>query len=440
LLLQRLFILAALLLTHRPPTASSGEEALVASLRQEGRTEGIEAANPKPLPVVLQARVKEGETISSILGEWLTSQEIDLLVRKSRGIFSLQKIRRGQPYLLRTMDNRFQGFEYEIDCEEKLVIVTEGDGFHIARKPIPYEAETVIVCGTIRSSLFEAAGEIGEVPVLALKLADMFGWDIDFAMDVRPGDSFKAAVEKRYRDGEFAGYGKILAAEFINQGKAHQGFLFEDTAGRSEYYDANGRSLRRAFLKTPLDFARISSGFSWNRFHPIKREWCPHPAIDYAAPVGTPVRTVGDGIVLEASYSKGGGRFVRIRHSSIYETYYLHLARYAKGIGKGKRVHQGQVIGYVGSTGMSTGPHLDFRMKRNGHYVNPKKIIAPASPPVPRDRIDAFRQTIEPLMANLEAVRFPIAMETSGGMAGPQAERAAGARGHGSTLQGQGGL
>jgi murein DD-endopeptidase MepM/ murein hydrolase activator NlpD len=435
------FLLTALFLASGPQTASSGEEAPAAGLRQNVRTSGIDVSRPEPLPVVLQARVKEGETISSILGEWLNSQEIDLLVRRSREIFPLQRIHEGHPYLLRTLDNRFLSFEYEIDCEEKLVIVTDGDGFRIVREPIPYEAETVIVCGTIRTSLFEAAGEIGEIPVLALKLADMFGWDIDFALDVKPGDSFKAVVEKRYRNGEFAGYGKMLAAEFVNQGKAYQGFLYENTDGRPEYYDANGRSLRRAFLKTPLDFARISSGFSWNRFHPIKKEWCPHPAIDYAAPVGTPVRTVGDGIVLEAGYSKGGGRFVRIRHTSIYETYYLHLSRFASGIGKGRRVRQGQVIGYVGSTGMSTGPHLDFRMKRNGQYVNPKKIIAPASPPVPRERIEAFRATIEPLVAHLEAVRFPIAMETPGGIAEPGGERgAAGRRGYGSTLRGRGGL
>jgi murein DD-endopeptidase MepM/ murein hydrolase activator NlpD len=275
---------------------------------------------------------------------------------------------------------------------------------------------------------------------LALRLSDIFGWDVDFALDVRAGDSFKAVVEKRYRNGEFAGYGRIPAAEFINQGETYQGFLFENRDGHPEYYDAKGRSLRRAFLKTPLDYARISSGFTYHRFHPIKKKWCPHPAIDYAAPVGTPVRTVGDGTVLEASRNNGSGKYIKIRHNSSYQTYYLHLSRFAKGIRKGRKVHQGQVIGYVGSTGMSTGPHLDFRMKKNGKYVNPRRVIAPASPPVPREKIEMFRNTVEPLVAQLEVVEIPVAMETSGRLPEPGKERRPGDEGDRSTLGGLGGL
>jgi murein DD-endopeptidase MepM/ murein hydrolase activator NlpD len=314
---------------------------------------------------------------------------------------------------VRTLDGKFHSFEYEIDCEEKLVVRAEGEGFVLAREPIVYQTETVIVCGNITTSLFEAAGQIGEAPVLVMKLVEIFGWDVDFVLDVREGDTFKAIVEKRYRNGEFAGYGKIPAAEFVNQGKTYQAFLFENREGHTEYYDAKGRSLRRAFLKTPLDYARVSSSFSWNRFHPIKKEWCPHPAIDYAAPVGTPVRTVGDGVVLEAGRKKASGKYVKIRHNSMYQTYYLHLSRFGKGIRSGKRVRQGQVIGYVGNTGMSTGPHLDFRMKKNGRYVNPRRVIAPASPPVPKERIEEYRNTIQPLLAHLDATAVPVAMETS---------------------------
>lgn len=391
-----------------------GDRTVVASVSRGGPPAYRPAQASEPVLTVVQGTVKKGDTVSSLLGEWLTPQEIDLLARQTREVFSLRRIRNGQPYLIRALDGRFQAFEYEIDDEERLVVRSEGEGFAAAREPIEYEVETVVVCGTIRTSLFEAADEIGEIPVLALKLADIFGWDVDFAYDVRGGDTFKAIVEKRYRNGAFAGYGSIRAAEFVNQAKTYQGFLFENRDGQPEYYDAKGRSLRRAFLKTPLDYARISSGFSYNRFHPIKHEWCPHLAIDYAAPVGTPVRSVGDGTVLEAGRKHASGKYVKIRHNSMYETYYLHLSRFAKGIRSGKKVRQGQVIGYVGSTGMSTGPHLDFRMKKNGSYVNPRKVIAPASPPVPRERIEAYRATIEPLLARLETAEFPVAMEMSG--------------------------
>jgi murein DD-endopeptidase MepM/ murein hydrolase activator NlpD len=436
-----LFVLAALFSTYALQSTSSGEEALFASVDHGDSVSGTATPDKEAVPFVFQATVKKGETLTSLLGEWLSPREIDLLDRQSREVFSLRRIRQGRPYLVRTLDDAFQSFEYEIDCDEKLVIRAEPEGFVISREPIVYQVETVLVCGTIRTSLFDAADEIGEIPVLALRLVDIFGWDVDFVLDVRAGDSFKAVVEKRYRNGEFAGYGSISAAEFINQGTTYQGFLFENKEGHPEYYDAKGRSLRRTFLKTPLDYARISSGFTYHRFHPIKKKWCPHPAIDYAAPVGTPVRTVGDGVVLEAGRNNaGGGNFVAIRHNSMYETYYSHLSRFAKGVRKGKRVHQGQVIGYVGNTGMSTGPHLDFRMKKNGRYVNPRRVIAPASPPVPRERIEAFRLTVDPLLARLDAAQIPIAMETSERLPEPDGEKRSRGQGDRSKLEGRGGL
>ncbi len=438
--LMPVFVLAALFLTYALPSISSGDQALLASVGHGDPAPGAATPSKEAVPFVFQATVKKGETLSSLLGEWLSPREIDLLDRQSSEVFSLRKIRQGRPYLIRTLDDAFQSFEYEIDCDERLVIRAEPDGFLISREPIVYQVETVLVCGTIRTSLFEAADEIGEVPVLPLRLVDIFGWDVDFVLDVRAGDSFKAVVEKRYRNGEFAGYGSIPAAEFINQGTTYQGFLFENKEGHPEYYDGKGRSLRRTFLKTPLEYARISSGFSYNRFHPIKKKWCPHPAIDYAAPVGTPVKTVGDGVVLQAGRDKASGKFIKIRHNSVYQTYYLHLSRFAKGIKKGKRVRQGQVIGYVGSTGMSTGPHLDFRMKKNGKYVNPRRVIAPASPPVPRERIKAFRVTVDPLLAQLDAAQVPIAMETSGRLPEPDGEKRSGGQGRGAKLEGRGGL
>lgn len=434
------FVLTALFLTYTLPSISSGEQAVFASVDAGDSVSGTSPVKKEAVPFVFQATVKKGETLGTLLGEWLSPREIDLLDRQSTNVFSARKIRQGRPYVVRTLHDTFQSFEYEIDCDERLVIRAEPEGFSISREPILYQVETVLVCGTIRTSLFEAADEIGEIPVLPLRLVDIFGWDVDFALDVRAGDSFKAIVEKRYRNGEFVGYGRIPAAEFINQGTTYQGFLFENKEGHPEYFDGKGRSLRRTLLKTPLEYARISSGFSYNRFHPIKKKWCPHPAIDYAAPVGTPVKTVGDGVVLVTGRDNASGKFIKIRHNSVYQTYYLHLSRYAKGIKKGKRVRQGQVIGYVGSSGMSTGPHLDFRMKKNGKYVNPRRVIAPASPPVPRERIEAFRITVDPLLAQLDAVQIPIAMETSGRLTESDGEKRSRGKDDGSTLGGVGGL
>ena len=380
----------------------------------EPQPEPIPVAVPEsePVSVLIQGTVKKGETMSSLLGDVLTPQEIFLLAEECKDVFPLRKIREGRPYTIRTVDGEFHTFEYQIDREERLVIRAETDGLIPVREPIVYDIDTVMVCGTIMTSLYEAAGRIGEAPLLVMRMAEIFGWEVDFVLDVREGDTFKAIVEKRYLEGEFEGYGRIHAAEFLNQGKTHQAFLFENRDGHPEYYDANGRSLRRAFLKTPVEYARISSGFSWNRFHPVKKEWTAHPAVDYAAPEGTPVRTVGDGVVLVAGRNHASGNYLKIRHSSGYETYYLHLSHFARGIRKGTKVHQGQVIGYVGSTGMSTGPHLCFRMKRHGKYVNPRKVMSPASPPVPRKRIEEYRHAIQPLLAQIEATTIPVVGES----------------------------
>jgi murein DD-endopeptidase MepM/ murein hydrolase activator NlpD len=245
--------------------------------------------------------------------------------------------------------------------------------------------------------------EAGETPALAIRLADIFAWDIDFIRDIRVGDTFVAVVEKRSRDGQFVGYGRIEAAQFVNQGEAYHGFLFADAQGNAQYFDEQGRSLRKAFLKAPLNFTRISSGFTLNRLHPVLGYRRPHPAIAYAAPMGTPVKTVGDGVVLQRGWDKGGGNYIKIRHNGVYETVYMHLKGFAKGIANGARVRQGQVIGYVGSTGMSTGPHLDFRMKKNGTYINPRTIKSPPADPVARERMAEFMSHIQPLMARCTA-------------------------------------
>ncbi len=358
---------------------------------------------------VFEGTVKKGETITGILGSRLTPGELHNLAIQCKPFFPLNKICAGHSYVIRTIGENLFGFDYEINKEEKLIVRTRTDGFSVSRDSIVYDKKIEVVKGTIASSLFAAVREIGEAPELAIKLSDIFGWDVDFILDIRGGDSFSAVVEKRYRSGSFYGYGRILAAEFINQGKKYQGFLYGNgnDGEPTEYYDPQGKNLRKAFLKAPLKKFRISSGFSWRRFHPIKKVWRPHPAIDYAAPIGTPIRAVGDGVIKVLAYHKASGRYIKIRHNSVYETGYLHLSRFAKGLRRGKKVAQGQVIGYVGSSGLSTGPHLDFRMKKNGKYVDPRKIKIPSAKSVSKGEVEEFKQSIEPLIAYLDGDDIP---------------------------------
>lgn len=384
-----------------PEAGATAPEAAV--LEASALEAAAPAAEAEPVPelTVVEKTVRRGQTASSLLSEFLSPAEIHDLSTRSREVYPLSRMRAGRPYRIVSSQGRLERFEYEISGEEMLVVALGGAGYDVLKEPILYDVETRTVRGRIDSSLFEAVAEAGESPALAVRLSEIFAWDVDFIRDIREGDSFCAVVEKRYRDGEFAGYGRIEAARFVNQGEAFNGFLFDD-GEREAYYDENGRSLRKAFLKAPLNFSRISSGFSTSRLHPVLHIRRAHPAIDYAAPSGTPVKTVGDGTVVKKGWDHGGGNFVKIRHNSVYETTYMHLKGFAKGIRQGKRVQQGQVIGYVGATGLATGPHLDFRMKRNGSYVNPRRIKSPSCEPVASGRMPEFRTLAAPLMAQLD--------------------------------------
>ncbi|MGW8312701.1 MAG: peptidoglycan DD-metalloendopeptidase family protein [Desulfuromonadales bacterium] len=364
-----------------------------------------EKVKTPPVPEIrtemIKGTVAQGDTATALLGNFFSAAELYELGQQCKTIFPLSKLTAGQPYRLCLVDDNFERFEYDIDHDEQLIISRNDDTFSVEKVPIPYTTETVRVRGTIDSSLFEAVTAAGESEVLAMNLADIFAWDIDFILDIRQGDSFQALVEKRYREGQPAGYGRILAAEFTNQGTTFQAFLFQDGDRRPDYYDASGQSLRKAFLKAPLAFSRISSGFTMHRFHPITKTWKAHPAIDYAAPPGTPIKSVGDGVIIKKGYTRGNGNYVKIRHNSTYETLYLHMKGFAKGIANGRRVAQGQTIGYVGSTGLATGPHLCFRMYKNGGPVNPSRVKAAAAQPVSKGSRDEFSTLAEALMARL---------------------------------------
>jgi len=349
--------------------------------------------------------VPDGSSISALLGDYFTSQEIFDLNRQSRKVFPFTKICAGHSYQISAVDGKLDSFVYEIDPSEQLVISRDGDQIKMERRPIVYDVTTELVQGTIKSSLFEAVAEIGERPELTIMLADIFAWDVDFILDIRSGDTFQALVEKRSRDGKAAGYGHILAAEFVNQNRVFKAVRFKDGKQSPSYYNEKGENVRKAFLRAPLSFSRISSGYTMHRFHPILKSWKSHPAIDYVAPVGTPIKTVGDGTIYRIGYTRANGNFIEVRHSNGYSSIYLHMKALARGLKKGRRVSQGQVIGYLGSTGLATGPHLCFRMRHNGAPVNPARIKVPAARSVSKKNLTEFKRMADPLLARLDENR-----------------------------------
>lgn len=352
--------------------------------------------------------VPSGSSITALLGDYFTPQEIYNLNQQSRDIFPFTKICAGHPYRICTIDGKLDSFIYGIDPDEQLVISRNGDQIEMQRQPIVYDVTTELVQGTIKTSLFEAVAEIGEKPELAILLADIFAWDVNFILDIRSGDTFQALVEKRFREGEPAGYGHILAAEFINQKNVFKAVRFQDGKQSPSYYNEKGENVRKAFLRAPLSFSRISSGYTLHRFHPILKSWKAHPAIDYVAPVGTPIKTVGDGSIYRIGFTRANGNFIEVRHSNGYASIYLHMKGFARGLRKGKRVSQGQVIGYLGGTGMATGPHLCFRMRHNGAPVNPGRLKVPAAKSVNKKNLAEFQLLAAPLLARLDENRARI--------------------------------
>ena len=357
---------------------------------------------PQDILVVIMETVQTGDTAGKILQPYLTSRQIQAMADACEKYFPLHRLRVGRPYEIILKDEEFVSLVYEIDADKKLIVEYSDDKFSTRLENIIYDVVVRRVAGTITSNLFQAVDETGETPALAVNLAEIFAWEINFIRDIQPSDSFNLLVEKRFRDGEFKGYGRILAATFTNQNVVFEAFGFRDADGFPHYYNGKGESVKRAFLKAPLSFSRISSPFSPNRFHPVLKVWRAHPGIDYAAPKGTPVKSVGSGTITFKGWGKGAGNYIAVRHNNNYETMYLHLSGFAKGLVKGKKVAQGEVIGFVGSTGYSTGSHLDFRMKKDGVYINPLTIASPRTEPVSKKDLPEFTTLISSLRAQLD--------------------------------------
>ncbi|NPA68937.1 MAG: peptidoglycan DD-metalloendopeptidase family protein, partial [Chlorobi bacterium] len=330
------------------------------------------------------------EFLSTIFAENKISGKLNEVLKKAKNIFDVRKIKSGQKYTILTSKDSAETPEYFIYEKNKVdyIVFDLRDSVKVYEGKKKLERKVKETGGIIKSNLWFAMEDAGVKPVLANDLSDIFAWTVDF-FGLQLNDKFKIIYEEYFVNDTSIGYGKILAAYFEHYGDTIYAIPFKQDSTEN-FYDLDGSSLKKAFLKAPLKFSRISSGFSYARRHPILKIVRPHLGVDYAAPSGTPVYALGDGIVVKAYYTRGGGNYIKIKHNSVYATGYMHLKAFAKGIHPGVRVHQGQLIGYVGKTGLATGPHLDFRVWQNGKNINPLNLKAPPVEPVKPENKDAF--------------------------------------------------
>jgi len=357
---------------------------------------------------VIEGVVKRNQNLGEILtGFGIPMAKVDQLSRNSEGIFDLRKIKSGQNfYFFRSPDpsSRPCYLVYENSLIE-YVIFDLSDSLSISKVKKKVRIEHKTASGTIESSLWNAMTDNNLNPNLALDLSEIYAWTIDF-FGIQKGDRFRLVYDEQFVDSVSVGIGPVHAVEFEHMGKSYYGFRFYQD-DKFDYFDDKGESLRKAFLKAPLEYRRISSYFSGSRFHPVLKIRRPHHGVDYAAPKGTPVLTIGDGTVIQKAYQgRGAGNYLKINHNTVYATMYMHLSGFAKGIGVGTRVKQGQVIGYVGSTGLSTGAHLDFRVFKNGTPVDPLKLDMPPGDPVKKEYKPEFTHLKDSLTVSLYSINW----------------------------------
>lgn len=351
----------------------------------------------------LSVKIKSGDSLSGIFKRHkLDASELHQIMRSGDDVRLLRSILPGQIIRLQIdADNSVQQLLYDINQLETLAIQRDGDGFVAAYHHRNVEKRINHASAVITSSLFEAGRSAGLSDKLTMELAHIFGWDVDFALDIREGDNFTIVYEEHFLNGNKVNDGAILAAEFVNQGSPFQAILYTDESGRSDYYAPNGDSMRKAFLRTPVDFRRISSRFG-NRKHPVLNTLRMHKGVDYSAPNGTPIKASGDGKVIYKGVKGGYGRTVVIQHGGRYSTLYAHMSSYHRGIHVGKRVRQGQTIGYVGSSGLATGPHLHYEFQVNGVHRNPLTVKLPNAHPIDKQYKEAFDNHAQGILSQLD--------------------------------------
>lgn len=372
-------------------------------------------ALPDVNPLLKEVTVANGDTLSTVFAKvGLPQSTVHEVLASSKEAKQLTRLRIGQR-LEFEMDEQggLARLSSPINRLESLQLEKTESGYTFKKEQLKPDVTTAYAYGQIESSLFLAAKRAGLSHNLTMDLANVFGYDIDFAMDIRKGDSFEVVYEEKTIDGERVGTGNILAARFTNRGKDYTAVRYTNKQGNTSYYTADGTSMRKAFIRTPVDFARISSRFSNGRKHPILNKIRAHKGVDYAAPHGTPIKSAGDGKVVLAGRKGGYGNTVVIQHGNRYRTLYAHMQGFAKGVRNGSQVKQGQIIGYIGTTGLSTGPHLHYEFQVDGVHVDPLGLKLPMADPIAQNEKQRFVQISQPLMAQMDKERETmLAMQT----------------------------
>ena len=358
---------------------------------------------------VREERIQHGDTVAALLSRLGVQDEqaFALLRQKAETQPLFRQLRPGKVVSARTSESgELLALTFPLNgARDNALVVEKRDGrLQASEQGQALTPQVVMKSGEIRSSLFAATDAIGLPDSIAIQMAEVLGGDIDFHRDLRRGDSFSVVYEMLYNQGQPARTGRILATEFVNNGKTFRAVWFESKEGQG-YYTADGKNIRKAFLRSPLEFSRITSGFSHSRLHPILQTWRAHKGVDYGAPIGTRVKATGDGIVEFAGKQGGYGNLVVIRHQGRYTTHYGHLNSFASGIRKGVRISQGDIIGHVGKTGWATGPHLHYEFRINNVHQNPLAVVLPSAPPLAQQQMADFRLYADPLIYRLDRIR-----------------------------------
>lgn len=375
---------------------SSGEKQSVVITSSETKTKI--ASNSKTIVV------KKGDSLSTIFKRLsLSANTLYKIINSDQQAKKLKKIKPGQKMTFYLTDNKFTSLHYEMNKVDTLIIDKKDKQFisHIESKDI--ETRQKFTSAAIENSLFLAGNKAGLSSAMIMEMAGIFGWDIDFALDVRKGDSFTVLYEEKFINDKKFSNGHILSAEFINKGKSYTAVRFTDSSGHTDYYSEKGLSMRKAFLRTPVEFSRISSRFSYSRKHPVLNKRRAHKGVDYAASRGTPIKAVGKGKVIFKGTKGGYGRVIILQHGSKYSTLYAHMNSYNKNVRKGSLVKQGQTIGYVGSSGLATGPHLHYEFRVNGVHRNPLTVSLPTAAPIEKKYRNDFQSTADTLISQLKS-------------------------------------
>jgi murein DD-endopeptidase MepM/ murein hydrolase activator NlpD len=352
-----------------------------------------------PSLTIVTGRVPRNGTLSNALrGSGVSPEMVETVARSLRGVFDVRQARPGDFYaLIRDASGQLLSFEYQRGRSDVYRVERDTAGnLNASRETAALERRVIQLGGVVKRSLFDSLTDLGEGPGLVHAFTDIFAWDFDFSTQTRPGDEFRVVFEKYYDKDGFVRYGRVQAAEYRAARKDFVAVWFEDENGAGGYYSPDGNSLKRSFLAAPLKYSRISSRYTMSRLHPILHSRRPHEGVDYAAPVGTPVWAVADGEVIFAGWSGGFGRMVRVKHRNGYMSSYAHLSRFARGLSVGQHVAQKQLVGFVGATGLATGPHLDFRMAQNGRFIDPLRLRIDSGEPIPpraRSRFVKLRET-----------------------------------------------